>query len=264
MKGKKVTEEYMVSKLILDNYFKKLKRGLVCDVAIVGGGPSGLVCGYFLVKKGIRTVLFERKASLGGGIWGGGMMFNTVVVQRGLKRLYEEFNIGYEVVDGEYLVTSTPELVSALTLGACKAGVEIFNFISAEDISVKKGRVCGLVLNWTSVEMAGLHVDPITIDAEYVVDATGHDCDVVKSLMKRKGVRLKGSEDICGEGFMNVALGEKEVVENSKEVFPGLFVAGMAANTVFGGHRMGPIFGGMMLSGEKVARLIIKKLKGHD
>lgn len=264
MRERKVTEEYTISKLIIDNYFKKLKKALSCDVAVVGGGPSGLVCGYFLAKKGIKTVLFERRASLGGGIWGGGMMFNIVVVQKELRRLYNEFNINYEIVEGRHLVTSTPELVSGLCLAACKAGVEIFNFISAEDITVKKNRVCGLVLNWTSVEMASLHVDPLNIDAEYVVDATGHDSDVVRSLMKRKGVKLKGVCDIQGERFMNVKLGEKEVIENSKEIFPGLFVAGMAANAVSGGHRMGPIFGGMMLSGEKVAKAIIKKLKKRD
>ena len=38
-------------------------------------------------------------------------------------------------------------------------------------------------------------------------------------------------------------------------------VAGMAANATAGGPRMGPIFGGMLLSGEKVAQLIIKRLK---
>jgi len=31
----------------------------------------------------------------------------------------------------------------------------------------------------------------------------------------------------------------------------------MAANAVFGGHRMGPIFGGMMLSGERAAEVAI-------
>jgi len=50
-------------------------------------------------------------------------------------------------------------------------------------------------------------------------------------------------------------------VENTKEVYPGLFVAGMGANAVYGAPRMGPIFGGMLLSGEKAAKLILKKLK---
>ncbi|MGQ4874860.1 MAG: sulfide-dependent adenosine diphosphate thiazole synthase, partial [Promethearchaeia archaeon] len=41
----------------------------------------------------------------------------------------------------------------------------------------------------------------------------------------------------------------------------GLFVAGMAANACSGGQRMGPIFGGMLLSGRKCANLIIEKLR---
>lgn len=257
---KKPTEEYTISKLIIDGYFKKLKKVLACDVAVVGGGPAGLVCGYLLAKKGIKVALFERKASLGGGIWGGGMMFNTIIVQKEVRKLFNEFDINYEVVEGKYLVTSAPELVSGLSFAACKAGVEIFNFISVEDIVVKKKRVCGLVLNWTAVGMAGLHVDPLNIDAKYVVDATGHDCDVTKKLIERRGIKLNAGISIRGERYMNVELGEREVVANSKEIFPGLFVAGMAANAVFGGHRMGPIFGGMMASGEKVARLIMKKL----
>jgi thiamine thiazole synthase len=42
-----------------------------------------------------------------------------------------------------------------------------------------------------------------------------------------------------------------------KEVYPGTFVAGMAANATFGANRMGPVFGGMLLSGERVAQTII-------
>jgi len=49
-------------------------------------------------------------------------------------------------------------------------------------------------------------------------------------------------------------------VENTREVFPGLFVSGMAANQVYGGYRMGPVFGGMLLSGKKVAGEILKNL----
>jgi thiamine thiazole synthase len=49
-------------------------------------------------------------------------------------------------------------------------------------------------------------------------------------------------------------------LENTGEIYPGVFVAGMAANATFGSYRMGPIFGGMLLSGEKVAKLILKEL----
>ena len=42
--------------------------------------------------------------------------------------------------------------------------------------------------------------------------------------------------------------------------YTGLFVSGMAANGVSGSFRMGPIFGGMLMSGKKAAELICEKL----
>ena len=53
---------------------------------------------------------------------------------------------------------------------------------------------------------------------------------------------------------------EANIIEHTKEVFPGLIVAGMAANAVAGETRMGPIFGGMLLSGRRAAELVIEKL----
>ena len=61
--------------------------------------------------------------------------------------------------------------------------------------------------------------------------------------------------------LMWVDNGEAQTIENTQEYFPGLFACGMSANNVAGGYRMGPIFGGMLLSGHKVARLMIEKLK---
>ncbi|PKG31247.1 MAG: ribose 1,5-bisphosphate isomerase, partial [Methanoregula sp.] len=51
------------------------------------------------------------------------------------------------------------------------------------------------------------------------------------------------------------------VLQHTKEVFPGLFVAGMSANAIAGESRMGPVFGGMLLSGEQAANLVLKSLK---
>jgi thiamine thiazole synthase len=53
---------------------------------------------------------------------------------------------------------------------------------------------------------------------------------------------------------------EKLTLDNTVEVYPGLWVTGMAANATFGGPRMGPIFGGMFLSGVKVAEQVSASL----
>jgi thiamine thiazole synthase len=61
---------------------------------------------------------------------------------------------------------------------------------------------------------------------------------------------------------MDADAGERFVVERTARIMPGLYVAGMAVCATFGGPRMGPIFGGMLLSGEKAARLVLADLDG--
>ena len=65
------------------------------------------------------------------------------------------------------------------------------------------------------------------------------------------------------EGSMWVEKGEIATIQNTREVFPNLIVAGMAANSVAGLPRMGPIFGGMFLSGIKAAKLALEKLRSN-
>ena len=66
--------ETQVSKGIVSTYFDKLQRNLDIDVAIVGGGPSGIVAAYYLAKAGLKVAQFDRKLSPGGGMWGGARM----------------------------------------------------------------------------------------------------------------------------------------------------------------------------------------------
>ena len=64
-----------------------------------------------------------------------------------------------------------------------------------------------------------------------------------------------------GEKSMWAEVAERNIVDNTKEVYPGLIVAGMAANAVCGAPRMGPIFGGMLLSGRRAAEVAIEVIQ---
>ena len=253
--------EVIITKAIIDRYYEKLSKNIETDVAIVGGGPSGLVAGYYLAKAGKRVALYERKLSMGGGVWGGDMMFNEIVVQESAIHILDEFGVKYRKYQDNYYTSDAVETAATLTAKAVQAGVTVFNCVSIEDVMMRTDRIIGLVLNWSPVEMAGLHIDPLAVRTKFVIDATGHAVEVVRVVFaKVPGRLLTDSGKIEGEKSMWSEKAETLTLENTKEVFPGLYVTGMAANATFGGPRMGPIFGGMLLSGAKVAKLLLKRL----
>ena len=257
-----MSAENTITKAIISKFSEKFIDGLNLDVAIVGGGPSALVAARDLACAKLKVAVFERKLAPGGGTWGGGMLFNEVVVQDEALDILDDFQITHRKLseaDGYHTLDSV-EMASGLIFGALKAGAKIFNPISVEDLVFKNGKVNGLVINWTPVERLGMHVDPLTVIAENVIDGTGHPSEILNLAVKKAKIKLDTpTGDIIGEKPMWVENGEASTVENTREYFPGLYACGMSANNVMGGYRMGPIFGGMLMSGRKVAKLIIEK-----
>ncbi|TAJ45879.1 sulfide-dependent adenosine diphosphate thiazole synthase [Methanofollis fontis] len=252
-------DEVTISRAILASQMETMLDLLEMDVAVVGGGPSGITCAVYCAEMGLKVGLFEKKLSIGGGMWGGGMMFPRIVVQEEAKEVLDRFGIAAAAFEPGYYVARSVESVSKLTAAACTAGAEFFNLITVEDVVVRAdGRVSGLVVNWSPVEMAGLHIDPLMVRCRAVVDATGHDATIAH-MVARKG----GDLPIRGEGFMWAERAEGNILDHTKEVFPGLYVCGMAANAVAGECRMGPIFGGMLLSGRRAAEMVAAAL-GHQ
>jgi thiazole biosynthesis enzyme len=256
-------DEVTISRAIVESYMKDFMEAMEADVAVAGAGPAGLVTAYSLAKEGIKVVVFERQLRVGGGMSGGGMMFNRIVVQEEGKKILDEFEVPAKEYEKGYYVADSLETISTICSRAIKAGAKIFNLINVEDVMVREGdRITGLVLNWSSVSWSKLHVDPLTVRCKVAVDATGHDAEVCRIVVEKIGPKLRTKTgEVMGEKSMWAERGEREILENTREVYPGLVVAGMTANAVFGSPRMGAIFGGMLLSGKKAAQVAMELLK---
>jgi len=252
-------DEIEITRLIVKNAVDDFLDSLEIDVAIAGGGPSGLVAAKHLAENKARVALFERKLSIGGGMWGGGMLFPRIVVQEEAKEILDEFEIKYKK-EGDKFVANSIESVAKLASKAIDSGAKIFNGISVEDVIIRDKSVSGFVLNWSSIMAAKLHVDPLAIKSEFCIDATGHPAEICNIVQRKVGKLNTPSGEIEGEKSMWAEKSETLVIENTREVYPRLYVVGMAANAVFGAPRMGPIFGGMLLSGKKAAELILERL----
>jgi len=254
-------DDVVVTRKIFSRFSKEFQDCFDVDVAIAGAGPAGLTAAKYLADAGKKVVVFERKLSIGGGMWGGGMTFPVIVVQKASTPILKDAKVKLNDEGDGYFSADSIESITKLCSWAIDAGVRIFNTISVEDVLLdKKKRVNGFVINWSAVEIAGLHVDPLSIRAKYCIDATGHAAEVCHIVKNKVGPLNTQSGDLEKEKSMLAEVGEKTVVENTKEVYPGLFISGMGANAVYGSPRMGPIFGGILLSGKRAADLILKKL----
>jgi len=74
--------EIEVTRGIVEGFTRDFLESLQLDVAVAGGGPSGMTCAYFLAKEGFKVAVFERNLHVGGGMWGGGMLFPRIVIQQ--------------------------------------------------------------------------------------------------------------------------------------------------------------------------------------
>jgi thiamine thiazole synthase len=251
-----------ITRQIAREYYKEFDQLIESDVIIVGAGPSGLICAHDLAAMGFRTLLIEQSLALGGGFWSGGYLMNKATICEPANEILEEIGVPCKKIkecEGMYMV-NPPHATGGLIAAAYKAGAKIMNLTRVVDLILRHdGLLEGVVVNSTTVEMAGhdmIHVDPIALESQIVVDATGHDAVLVDLLHKRNRYNK-----VPGNGAMWVARSEEEVMERTGEVYPNCFVIGLAVAAVYGTPRMGPAFGSMLLSGRYGAELIKKKLK---
>lgn len=248
-----------ITRAIATEFISQFKEYVESDCIIIGGGPSGLMAGRNLARAGKKVLIVERNNYLGGGFWIGGYLMNKLTVRHPGERILDELGIPYKMVNDGLFVADGPHACSKLIASACDSGVKFANMTVFEDLVLKEdGRVCGAVINWTPILVLPREitcVDPVAIESKIMIDSTGHDAQVIKKLEERGLIKTKGF------GAMWVEKSEDLIVEHTGEVYPGLIVAGMAVSTTYGLPRMGPTFGGMLVSGEVAADIVLEKLQ---
>ena len=253
--------EASISRAIVKEFVRWFDDYIVSDVVIVGGGPSGLMAGMDLAKKGFKTLIIESNNYIGGGFWIGGYLMNTLTFRAPAQDILKELGISYKEAEKGLFVCDGPSACSKLISSACDAGVKILNMTKFDDVVYRNNRVEGVVINWTPVSAMPRQitcVDPISLECKVVIDATGHDAHVCRSLEKRGILKL------ADFGPMDVNTSEDLVVAKTGEIHPGLIVTGMAVSTAYGIPRMGPTFAGMLFSGRKAALEAEKILSGEE
>ncbi len=247
-----------VSRAIIEGFTKDLLEHTSTDVIIVGSGPAGLTAAHYLSGAGVKTLIIERNIYAGGGFWQGGFLFPKTVVEAPAHEIIQELGIEMEEVKPDLYMADSFKIVSRLLSATAESGAKLLNSTYVDDVIYKEGRIGGVVVNWFPITQMPSFItcmDPIALESKVVIDATGHEANIASRVAKIVGLEIKG------HGAMDVGDAEAKVVENTKEIYPGLITCGMASASVFGTPRMGPIFGGMLLSGRKAAELAADVVK---
>ncbi len=278
-----------VTRAIVESYMEQFDEYVESDVIIVGAGPAGLSTAKALAENDVKTIVLERNNYLGGGFWLGGFLMNKLTARAPAQEIWDEQGVDYEEYEGadDLFIADAPHACSAAIKDACEAGAVFQNMTEFQDLVVREqGAVRGAVINWSPVSALPREitcVDPIAIESKILVDATGHQAEPLTKLHERGYVNVPGFEDSGIRTFedaqeynthaghdspahdsMWVEKSEDAVVEHTGKVHDGLFLTGMSVCTAFGLPRMGPTFGGMLISGRRCAEQIIAELDGED
>lgn len=261
-------QESQVSRAMIKRYFETMYDRAVSDVVVVGAGSAGLTCAYHLAstRPDLKVTIIEANVAPGGGAWLGGQLMSPMIIRKPADAFLRELDVPYED-EGPFVVVKHAALFTSTLLSAVLKlpNVVLMNATAVEDLIIHedfagKQRVAGVVTNWTLVALnhdTQSCMDPNTITAPIIVSATGHDGPMGAFSAKRlvSAGLLKELGNMRG---LDMNRAEPAIVNNTRQVAPGLIMTGMELSEHDGSNRMGPTFGAMIGSGIKAAKEAIR------
>ncbi|KAK0487662.1 thiazole biosynthetic enzyme [Armillaria novae-zelandiae] len=261
-------QESQVSRAMIKRYFETMYDRAVSDVVIIGAGSAGLTCAYHLAstRPDLKVTIIEANVAPGGGAWLGGQLMSPMIIRKPADAFLRELDVPYED-EGPFVVVKHAALFTSTLLSAVLKlpNVVLMNATAVEDLIIHedfagKQRVAGVVTNWTLVALnhdTQSCMDPNTITAPIIVSATGHDGPMGAFSAKRlvSAGLLKELGNMRG---LDMNRAEPAIVNNTRQVAPGLVMTGMELSEHDGSNRMGPTFGAMIGSGIKAAKEAIR------
>jgi len=258
-------EEAQVSRAMIKRYFNTMYERAISDVVIVGAGSAGLSCAYHLAKSkpDLKITIIEANVAPGGGAWLGGQLMTPMVIRKPAETLLDEVGVPYED-EGNFVVVKHAALFTSTILSKVlmMPNVALMNATAVEDLIIlpdplnpSSQRVAGVVTNWTLVALnhdTQCCMDPNVITAPVIISATGHDGPMGAFSAKRL-VSTGLVKELGNMRCLDMNRAEPNIVNGTREVVPGLIMAGMELSEHSGMNRMGPTFGAMIASGKKAA-----------
>lgn len=264
--------ESTVNRAMTRRYMQDMDEFADTDVIITGAGSAGLSCAYELATKypDIKVAIMEQSVAPGGGAWVSGQLMSAMVVRKPADKFLRELGVAFED-EGDYVVVKHAALFTSTLMSKVLAlpNVKLFNAVSVEDLLIRNDpvrgkRVNGVVTNWALVTLFGHDtqscMDPNVMEAKCVVSSCGHDGPLGATGAKRLS-HLGMVSDLPGMGALDMNMAEDAVVNNTREVVPGMVMCGMEIAEISGCNRMGPTFGAMFISGCKAAHVAAAVVK---